>query len=45
MRSYRPEELFDGNGVLDEELAALAPRSYRRWARTRTPTAAFCCAI
>jgi xylulose-5-phosphate/fructose-6-phosphate phosphoketolase len=30
MRSYRPEELFDGNGVLDEELAALAPRSYRR---------------
>ena len=30
MRSYRPEELFDDNGVLDEELAALAPRSYRR---------------
>ena len=30
MRSYRPEELFDEGGVLDEELAALAPRSYRR---------------
>ena len=30
MRSYRPEELFDDNGVLDQELAALAPRSYRR---------------
>ena len=30
MRSYRPEELFDDNGALAEELAALAPRSYRR---------------
>src|SRR5450755_2467042 len=30
MRSYRPEELFDDNGVLEEELAALAPHSYRR---------------
>jgi xylulose-5-phosphate/fructose-6-phosphate phosphoketolase len=30
MRSYRPEELFDDTGVLAEELAALAPRSYRR---------------
>ena len=30
MRGYRPEELFDGNGALDAELASLAPRSYRR---------------
>jgi xylulose-5-phosphate/fructose-6-phosphate phosphoketolase len=30
MRSYRPEELFDDNGVLSPELAELAPRSYRR---------------
>jgi len=30
MRSYRPQELFDDRGALDEELAALAPRSYRR---------------
>jgi xylulose-5-phosphate/fructose-6-phosphate phosphoketolase len=30
MRSYRPEELFDERGALAEELAALAPHSYRR---------------
>ena len=30
MRGYRPEELFDAQGRLAEELAALAPRSYRR---------------
>ena len=30
MRSYRPEELFGEDGVLDRELAALAPSSYRR---------------
>jgi xylulose-5-phosphate/fructose-6-phosphate phosphoketolase len=30
MRSYRPEELFDAGGSLVEELAQLAPRSYRR---------------
>ena len=30
MRSYRPEELFDDNGVLSPELAELAPKSYRR---------------
>ena len=30
MRSYRPEELFDENGRLIAELAALAPRGDRR---------------
>ncbi len=30
MRSYRPEELFDENGMLVPELAELPPRSYRR---------------
>src|SRR5690348_17283550 len=30
MKSYRPEEVFDGNGVLKSELAALAPASHRR---------------
>jgi xylulose-5-phosphate/fructose-6-phosphate phosphoketolase len=30
MRSYRPEELFDSQGTLREELAALPPKSYRR---------------
>jgi xylulose-5-phosphate/fructose-6-phosphate phosphoketolase len=30
MRSYRPEELFDGNGRLMPELAALAPKGDRR---------------
>ena len=30
MRSYRPEELFDGNGRLIPELAELAPRGTRR---------------
>jgi xylulose-5-phosphate/fructose-6-phosphate phosphoketolase len=30
MRSYRPEELFDGAGTLVPELAALAPRGERR---------------
>ncbi len=30
MRSYRPEELFDDNGSLREELAALAPTGARR---------------
>ena len=27
MRSYRPEELFDEDGTLIPELAALAPRA------------------
>ena len=30
MRSYRPEELFDGDGALRAELAELAPRGNRR---------------
>ncbi|HUJ65893.1 MAG TPA: phosphoketolase family protein, partial [Acidimicrobiales bacterium] len=30
MRSYRPEELFDGSGRLRPELAELAPRGTRR---------------
>src|SRR5258706_9721926 len=30
MRSYRPEELFDANGRLVPELAALAPKGTRR---------------
>ena len=30
MRSYRPEELFDENGRLVPELAALAPKGDRR---------------
>ena len=30
MRSYKPEELFDGDGKLIEELAALAPTGQRR---------------
>jgi len=30
MRSYRPEELFDDHGTLLPEIAALAPKSYRR---------------
>ena len=30
MRSYRPEELFDGDGALRPDIAALAPRGDRR---------------
>jgi xylulose-5-phosphate/fructose-6-phosphate phosphoketolase len=30
MKSYRPEELFDGDGKLVEQLAALAPTGHRR---------------
>ena len=30
MKSYRPEELFDSNGVLVPELADLAPKGHRR---------------
>ena len=30
MRSYRPEELFDEDGTLVPELAALAPKAHRR---------------
>ena len=44
MKSYRPEELFDANGRLKAELAALAPEGTRRMSAIRTPTAACCCA-
>ncbi|MBV8140091.1 MAG: phosphoketolase family protein [Deltaproteobacteria bacterium] len=30
MKSYRPEELFDANGALNKELAALAPQGHSR---------------
>jgi xylulose-5-phosphate/fructose-6-phosphate phosphoketolase len=30
MKSYKPEELFDGNGTLKTELAELAPKGIRR---------------
>jgi xylulose-5-phosphate/fructose-6-phosphate phosphoketolase len=30
MKSYRPEELFDENGKLNSEIAALAPKGLRR---------------
>ncbi|WP_138502929.1 phosphoketolase [Nostoc sp. PA-18-2419] len=30
MKSYKPEELFDSNGKLIEELAELAPKGHRR---------------
>jgi xylulose-5-phosphate/fructose-6-phosphate phosphoketolase len=30
MRSYQPDELFDGDGALAPEIAQLAPRDYRR---------------
>jgi len=30
MKTYRPEELFDANGALNKELAALAPQGHRR---------------
>jgi xylulose-5-phosphate/fructose-6-phosphate phosphoketolase len=30
MRSYRPEQLFDGRGTLVQELAALPPKEHRR---------------
>ena len=30
MRSYRPEELFDENGKLREEIASIAPTGHRR---------------
>ena len=44
LRSYRPEELFDGDGALVPELAALPPKSLpaheRQPARQRRPAAA-----
>jgi xylulose-5-phosphate/fructose-6-phosphate phosphoketolase len=35
MKSYRPEELFDTNGALEAELAALAPVGERRMSANR----------
>jgi xylulose-5-phosphate/fructose-6-phosphate phosphoketolase len=35
MKSYKPEELFDANGRLRPELAALAPRGTRRMSANR----------
>ncbi len=43
LRSYRPQELFDGQGRLKPELAALAPRGIAAWAPIRTRTAGNCC--
>jgi xylulose-5-phosphate/fructose-6-phosphate phosphoketolase len=43
LRSYRPEELFDGQGRLKPELAA-GPGANGAWAPIPTPTAAGCCA-
>ena len=34
MKSYRPEQLFDANGTLKAELAALAPQGERRMGST-----------
>jgi xylulose-5-phosphate/fructose-6-phosphate phosphoketolase len=42
MRSYRPQELFDQNGRLIQELADLAPTGINAWAPTSTPTVAAC---
>ena len=35
LRSYRPEELFDADGALAGDLAALAPRGHRRMSDNR----------
>ena len=40
MHCYRPAELFDADGRLMPELAALAPPASGAWAPIRTPTAA-----
>lgn len=42
MRSYAPEKLFDENGKLIPELAALAPTGKREWAPCLMQTAGFC---
>jgi xylulose-5-phosphate/fructose-6-phosphate phosphoketolase len=34
LRSYRPEEIFDGDGKIDQELTALAPTGDRRMSAT-----------
>lgn len=40
MRNYDPEDLFDGNGRLKEELRALSPGENAAWGLTRMPMAA-----
>jgi xylulose-5-phosphate/fructose-6-phosphate phosphoketolase len=42
MRSYRPEELFDEQGKLHAEYAALAPAGSGAWVRIRMPMAGCC---
>ena len=42
MKSYRPWELFDENGAVQEHIRALAPQGNGGWAATPTPTAARC---
>ena len=39
MLSYKPEELFDENGRLVPEIAALAPEAITEWVLTHTQTA------
>ena len=39
MKSYRPDQLFDQNGALVAELAALAPKGERRISADPTPMA------
>jgi len=42
MRSYRPQELFDGEGRLRPEIAALAPQVSGAWAPIPMPMAVYC---
>jgi xylulose-5-phosphate/fructose-6-phosphate phosphoketolase len=44
MRGYRPEELFDDNGRCGRNSPRWRPVHTAGWARTRTPTAGYCCA-
>ena len=44
LRCYRPEELFDEQGRLEAELAALPRRGSGAWAPTRTQTVVSCSA-
>ena len=45
LRSYRPQELFDEQGRLQPGTGRAGAQGRRgAWARTPTPTAAFCCA-
>ena len=44
MKSYRPEELFDAKAACSRNWRNWRPKARGAWARTRTPTAACCCA-